>query len=181
MDNSENRYSAMSDEELAVIAAGDPSAAAELLSRISLIIRSVAASIDPHIADDLFQEGILGALSAVSSYDGKRGSVRTFLVSCAKNRMLSSLKRNSLIGGEYEDVDALAELADDTDKSADEKLSELYGAIDSQLSSAEKKVIMLYISGCSYREISAELSISEKSVDNAMQRARRKLKKHLGK
>ena len=48
---------------------------------------------------------------------------------------------------------------------------------EATLTPVEKSVVFLHASGMSYSEISGILSMDEKAVDNALQRARRKLKK----
>jgi RNA polymerase sporulation-specific sigma factor len=57
-----------------------------------------------------------------------------------------------------------------------EHLVELYDEINSILSKREWDIFSLFLKGCSYRQIADELEISTKSVDNAIQRIRKKLK-----
>lgn len=173
-------------EELAVKAASDSSAAAELIALILPSIRAMARGIDPQISEDLLQEGLLGALSAIGSFDPARGNARTYLLTCAKNKMLSSIKRNSLIGG-YDDrlIDKSDEVAAPLDEQP-QRLELLKEAIETQLTVYEREVVSLYLTGLSYREIAERLcsdnkNADRKSVDNAMQRARKKLRAALNK
>lgn len=175
-------YENFSDGELARRSVNDPKAAAQLVIRMFPYIRAVAYRISPDIADDLVQEGLLSLLNAASAFDETKGTFKTYAVSCAKNRMLTAVKPNSLLGG-YEDIDELSDAITETVEanglSDHERLLDLYEAMERCLSNTEKSVITCYISGCSYREIAVRLSMSEKSVDNALQRARRKLREEL--
>ena len=51
----------------------------------------------------------------------------------------------------------------------------LFERIGIKLSNLEHKIFTLFIKGCSYKKIASELNITEKAVDNAIQRIRRKL------
>lgn len=168
------QYAELTDEELAVKAAGDSGAAAELISRVLPPIRALAHSIEPSLSEDLLQEGLMAALAAIDRYDPSRGRAVTFFVQCAKNRMLTEVGRISPIGGGEEVIEELAD--ENADAGGDERFDALYAAIGSCLTPLERGVVSLYLAGLSYRETAAELSVSEKSVDNAMQRARRKLR-----
>ncbi len=173
-----SQFEELSDEELAVKARNDALAAAELLTRVSSSVRALSHTIDPLVSEDLFQEGLLAALAAIGRYDPERGKARTFFIQCAKNRMLNEVKRLRMIGGEGEDE--LEKLAD-PDEPDSGRFEMLYSAIDKCLTELEKETVSLYLAGLSYREIAVRLGISEKSVDNAMQRTRRKLRDELDK
>lgn len=176
-------------ERLAVKAASDSSAAAELIALILPSIRAMARGIDPMISEDLLQEGLLGALSAIGGFDPKRGNARTYLLTCAKNKMLSSIKRNSLIGGYDDNIDDKSiESAATADEQPQrhQRLELLKQAIETRLTAYEREVVSLYLAGLSYREIAERLcsdnkTADRKSVDNAMQRARKKLRAALNK
>src|SRR5690625_7137764 len=60
-----------------------------------------------------------------------------------------------------------------------EKLIDLELKLSELLSGLERKVLQLYLDGCSYQEISIELKRHEKSIDNALQRVKRKLERVL--
>lgn len=173
-DNFRTRYAELTDEELAVKAGSDSAAAAELISRVLPPIRALAHSIEPTLSEDLLQEGLMAALAAIGRYDASRGRAKTFFVQCAKNRMLTEVAKISPIGG-LDNPERLDELAD-TEEPSNKRFEALYEAIGSCLTGLECSAVSLYLAGLSYREIAAELGISEKSVDNAMQRARRKLR-----
>jgi RNA polymerase sporulation-specific sigma factor len=169
-------YSDYTDERLAALAKEDPSAMSELTSRLFPSIRSLAAAVNPKIADDLLQEGLLAMLTAINSYDSKRGSVKTYVLTCARNRMLSTVKQNSLLGGDSDCTDEIPE-TDADDFAQRERFYELYSAMERCLTETERNVIGCYMTGRSYGEIAQTLGISVKSVDNAMQRSRKKLRR----
>lgn len=177
---SENKaLSEYTDEQLAAAAKNSSEAASELISRLFPYIRALAVSINPQISDDLLQEGLLGFISAIGSYDEKRGSVRTYALTCARNKMLSAVKQNSPLGGETDRAEELEDKAaeGESDFARRERLAEVYGAMERCLTETERNVLACYIIGCSYGEIAKRLGISSKSVDNALQRARRKLRR----
>lgn len=163
--------------QLAVRAANDSSAAAELIALLLPSIRAMAKGIDARISEDLLQEGLLGALSAIGEFDADRGNARAYLLTCAKNKMLSSIKRNSLIGGFDEQSGEIPAPASAGDEYArHERLELLKEAVETRLTIYERDVVSMYLGGLSYREIAERLGADRKSVDNAMQRARKKLR-----
>jgi RNA polymerase sporulation-specific sigma factor len=89
--------------------------------------------------------------------------------------MLSTVKQNSLLGGGIDKTSELEDRADD-DFERRERFYELCEAINRVLTKTERDCMECYMKGCSYRETAQRLGISEKSVDNAMQRARKKLR-----
>ena len=173
-ENFPKQFDGLSDEELAVKAAGDSAAAAELIARVLPPIRALAHSIEPSLSEDLLQEGLMAALAAIGRYDPERGKALTFFVQCAKNRMLSEVARIAPIGGA--EGEETLETIPAEEEAPNARLEALYAAIGSCLTGLERGAVSLYLAGLGYREIAAELGISEKSVDNAMQRARRKLR-----
>ena len=59
--------------------------------------------------------------------------------------------------------------------------SQLMNRLSDVLSKKEMKVLEMYLAHCSYEQIANELSMNEKSVDNALQRAKSKIRKSMGK
>lgn len=183
----ENRsFSEYSDEELVICAKNNRNAVNELLFRYTKLIYARSRKYANYVTDcdDLFQEGFIGLLSAVSSYDPQKcTSFSAYSSVCIDNRMKTLLRKGS------KSVEHLADISDITDDEAvcdnktpesvflhKEYFSALFNEVSSVLSSAELKVFNLYIKGESYRQISSKLGITEKSVDNAMQRARKKIR-----
>ena len=179
-----------------LVRAGDPDAFAELTARYMSLIRYKAAPF--HSArletDDLCQEGLLGLLGAARAYDARnRAAFRTYAGVCIANRMImayrSALSRKneplsnfvSLSGGEdFPLADGSGGWDPETALASSEGVDQLWRRIRSALSELEFHVLRLYLSGYSYAEIGRRLSVRPKAADNALQRARLKLKSRFG-
>lgn len=138
-------------------------------------------------SDDLVSEGFLGLLSAIRSYSPEKGSFEAFANICISNKMKNAVIGSSKKGTikKAEDFD-FSELADDATLTEDlviikEQNSKIYGRIQSILSGLEREVFFLYLSSYSYNQISEKLGISVKSVDNAITRAKTKLRDYFKK
>lgn len=184
------------DAQLALLVkSGDSEAFAELTARYMSLIRMKAAPF--HSAqletDDLCQEGLMGLLSAARSYEeGNRASFRTYAGVCISNRMImayrAALSRKnsplcnfvSLSGDGDESRRLTTGPADGWDPetvlASSESISQMWKRIRSVLSEREYRVLRLYLSGFTYAEIARKLSVTPKAADNALQRARLKLK-----
>nr|WP_084268825.1 RNA polymerase sporulation sigma factor SigH [Oceanobacillus damuensis] len=151
--------------------------------------------------EDIIQEGMIGLYKAIRDYDGdKLSSFKAFAELCVTRQIITAIKTatrqkhiplNSyvsldkpiydeesdrtlldIIGGSKE-IDPQEMLINQEDYGNMEyKLSEL-------LSDLEKKVLHLYLDGRTYQEISVSLNRHVKSIDNALQRVKRKLEQLL--
>lgn len=178
-----------SDEELCRLSVlGDDSAIAELIKRIMPLARAKAAmySHSDLNTEDLVQEGMFGFMTALKTYDpNKSTAFKTYAGVCINNRILSLLRRSNSAKIIPHDIvssidDENANLQDYTSDPQliflqNEDMENLQGLIKEVLSPFEQKVLDYRLSGCSYEEISKELSVSTKSVENALGRVRRKL------
>lgn len=190
--------SALSDEALCSRAAsGDRVAEETLVLRYARLVR---VFVRPYFlaggdSEDLIQEGMMGLLQAVREYDAARNaSFRTYAELCIRSRVYSAIRAsmrdkhaplNRYIPFEHPQLQELTDrsIAHGAAKLDDpetlllqrEAHGELLGAIAEHLSPREKAVLERYLQGLSYSEIATELSCSVKSVDNAVQRIRRKL------
>lgn len=176
----------ISDEELAIrVRNGDSYAASELIKRFSPFVRSVAkhyfgASLE---TDDIIQEGMIALLLAAYSYSPeKNASFRTYSAVCISNRLSTVVKAQSaakhLPLNTYVPIDEVELTSGTTPESIyidAEHTDELISEINRELSALEKNVLSLFLAGLSYRETAQKLGISEKTVANALQRARKKL------
>ena len=171
---------------------GDSDAFAELTARYMSLIRHKAAPF--HSArletDDLCQEGLVGLLNAARAYDSKnRAAFRTYAGVCIANRMIMAYR--SALSRKNEPLSNFVSLSDGGDLSlpggaagwdpetalaSSEGVDQLWRRIRSVLSPLEFRVLRLYLSGYSYAEIARRLAIAPKAADNALQRARLKLK-----
>ena len=197
MDLSANSFAVCSDEALvAVIQRGeggeDSAEAFGLLLERTLPV--IHARVDFALAhsdkgrtgsrEDLLQEGKLAFLSAVSSFQpGKGASFRTYVAVCVSHRVASALRRSAKAFEEALPEDFLIPGARNMDPqdifAAMEETRRIMEAMHSQLSRLERSVIEGYLAGESYEAIARRLSVGPKTVDNALQRVRKKLRKFL--
>ena len=138
--------------------------------------------------DDLFQEGIIGLLNAVRSYRPDFGaSFETFAYTCITNRLRSAVTaagRNIYAVSYDEWQDSDHPLSEEPEGGADpqeivagrEEMARWRQVVSQRLSDFERRAIGLFLNGYSYEEIAAVLHHPVKAVDNALQRARRKLR-----
>ena len=202
MDYTASFDQSVSDELLCQRAvSGDRIAEEELVVRYSRLVRICARPffLAGGDSEDLIQEGMLGLLSAIRSFRGDQAaSFRTFAEICIKNRMVSAVKAaasgkhtplNSYISFETPSFDGITDLfpsmaAGLPQKNPEdllisrEELQEHLDTAKGLLSGFEAKVLGFYLDGLSYQEIAAQVKRSPKSVDNAVQRIRRKLAQH---
>lgn len=195
-------FSDYSDELLQEKAAsGDRRAEEQLSMRYSRLVKACAR---PYFlaggdSEDLTQEGMFGLLSAIREYDpAMNASFKTYAEICIKRRLITAVKTASRMkhtplneGVSLDEV--LSE--ENTTRSAQlpkafrripeeqvlarESADEIFHTYSRWLSKFESQVMDLYLDGLSYQEISDRISRSQKSVDNAVQRIRRKLARHL--
>ena len=187
-----------SDEVLcAQVASGDRIAEEMLAMRYTRLVRVCAR---PYFlaggdSEDLIQEGMVGLLFAIREYRSDRGvSFRTFAETCIRNRLLSAIKAatrdkhtplNNYVSFETPSFDGNADYATflpPSEQSDPEELiinREVYleraNRLKDQLSGFEAEILGLYLKGLSYTEIAAHVNRPPKSVDNAVQRIRRKV------
>ncbi len=192
---------APSDEALiARIRQGDRTAEGLLYDRYKQLVRSRAHSYFLIGADheDLVQEGMIGLYKAVCEYDeSKAASFKSFAELCITRQILSAIKqatrkkhgplnnyvslnRSETSDGDLTLLDTVRSLsvADPEDVVIGrENFDQLVQHLNNVLSPMEQRVLNLYLCGYSYPQIAAKLEKPAKSVDNAMQRVKRKLEK----
>lgn len=190
-------YAGMDDTVLLKLASdGDRDAEDALAARYLRLVRicSRPLFLAGGDSEDLIQEGTFGLLSAIRSYDPADGTMfKTYAEHCIRMRLLSAIKSASRLkhvplndGISLEelsedpgaDLSALPELIRHNPEElilAKESREELNAAFSRCLSRFEIKVLDLYLEGLSYREIADRLCRDAKSIDNAVQRIRRKL------
>ena len=135
--------------------------------------------------DDMMQEAMLGFYSAVLSFDcTKDCSFRTYAGVCVSNR-LKNIVRNHR--SSKNSVNTFSVSLDEAEAQADtspgpeqiyenkENVAAVLNQIHISLSEFERDVLALYLSGYKRKQISERLSVEVKSVDNALQRVRKKL------
>lgn len=184
---------------------GDPAAMDRIVDRYRGFVRLKASSyfLAGGDSEDLVQEGLIGLFKAVRDYRSDReASFRSFVELCVTRQIITAIKTaarnkhaplNSYVSFSYARAGAssdqemsLAEvLAGDpvTDPVnqaiSGEELRSLVECLGTALSSLESSVLTLYLEGRSYEEIAARLDCTPKTVDNALQRVKRKVSVHM--
>ena len=170
---------------------GNQKAFFELSSRFGGIIKDIANITDvcESEREDLYQEGLIGLYKAAITYDASMNATfNTYATVCIKHSIYSSLriyfsKKNRLVRTSCSFDEVLTEQCPDSRTEPEklfiekESIRLIKESVDSTLSSYEREVFKLFLKGLSYEAIARLLSTTPKSVDNAIQRIRGKLKK----
>ena len=135
-------------------------------------------------SDDLIQEGLVGLYKAVRDYRSDReSSFRNFAELCITRQIITAVKtstRNKHTPlNQYVSFSATPAAAGDSEPTLDEELHSLVACLSSVLSELESSVLSLYLDGHSYEAIAERLACDTKTVDNALQRVKRKVGAHL--
>ena len=186
---------AMSDEELCALIRHEDRAAAEVLAaRYHRLVRCCARTyfLAGGDSEDLQQEGMFGLIKAMREYDEQRDArFRTFAETCIRNRLFTVL-RASVSGKNlplnqsvplnpslFESCFSSAQVDPEVMLIDREKTADLLGDARKHLSALERTILELYLDGFTYSEISKAVGKPPKSVDNAVQRIRRKIARQL--
>ena len=123
--------------------------------------------------EDLIQEGMIGLFKAIRDFDPDKGvPFSSFAKLCVERQLYTAIeaatrqKTDSLMDGGIEE--AVVERA---------SYQQTYAKVRRQLSPMEKEVLALYLEGKDYTEIARILGKSDKSIDNALQRIKSKIRK----
>lgn len=182
--NNSNPYEQTAEYELILAARNNDDSAFETLYKryIPLVNGCVSSfQVPPSERDDLFQEGMIGLLKAIRTYDNTSSAFQTYASLCVKRSMISALRKynraNRLVySAEVPDhIPAPHDAAAD-DRYRDEDRQRMMSFVN-ELSPFEKKTFSLYISGMKYSSMAEKLGCSVKSVDNAITRIKSKIKK----
>ena len=202
---STNKYNNLSDEDvIKLIKQGDNQALSYLLERYKELVNIKVGKyyIVGAEREDTVQEGMIGLFKAIKCFDAqKQNSFKTFVNICIERQLITAIKTSnrqkhmplnsylSLNNSAYDNEDNDEELINTFDsKTIEDPLDTLMkkeyyeqieSTIDKTLSGFEKQVLNRYIKGESYVDIAAKLDAPVKSVDNAIQRIRKKAIKNL--
>lgn len=191
-------YMELTDEELVErIRRQDPAAMDYLLDKYRNMVKRETREIYIIGADseDLMQEGMIGLFKAIRDYnEDKNCSFHTFASLCVKrqictavttsnrkkhyplNHYISFYSQDEETNSSVMDILAAAENSNpEANLLMQEQMGGLVNKMDTLLSKYERRVLELYLDGLSYGKIAEELDKTEKSVDNAIQRIRRKM------
>ncbi|WP_245983542.1 RNA polymerase sporulation sigma factor SigH [Ammoniphilus oxalaticus] len=197
-------YGYMPDEDLVeMVKSGESDALEYLIHKYKNFVRAKARSYFLIGADreDIVQEGMIGLYKAIRDFRGdKLSSFRAFAELCITRQIITAIKTatrqkhiplNSYISLDKPiyDEDSDRTLLDVisghrvTDPEQliinQEKFADIEDKMAEILSDLERQVLVLYLDGRSYQEIAEDLDRHVKSIDNALQRVKRKLEKYL--
>ena len=193
-------FSVLTDDEVVKMAkSGNESALEYLLNKYKNFVKSRSRPYFLIGADreDIIQEGMIGLYKAIRDYDTEKFSnFRAFAEMCVTRQIITAIKTatrqkhmplNSYVSLSHPVFD------DESDKTLIDTISEsscldpeeifinkenfnyIGEKISNVLSRKEMDILMLYLQGKSYQEMAVELGITNKSIDNALQRVKRKL------
>ncbi|AEJ44943.1 RNA polymerase, sigma-24 subunit, ECF subfamily [Alicyclobacillus acidocaldarius subsp. acidocaldarius Tc-4-1] len=194
----------MTDEELVeAVHRGDTDALDYLIHKYKNFVRAKARSYFLIGADreDIVQEGMIGLYKSIRDFRGdKLSSFKAFAELCITRQIITAIKTatrqkhiplNSYVSLDkpiYDedsdrtllDVICTVRVADPEELIINqEEFDDIEGKMAELLSDLERQVLMLYLDGRSYQEIAVDLARHVKSIDNALQRVKRKLEKYL--
>ena len=196
-------YEKLSDEQVVLLAqAGDEVAMEYIVGKYAAFVRLRSG---PYFLagadrDDLVQEGMIGLYKAVKSFHAeKKASFKTFAEVCVVRQMITAVKSSTRkknhplnyyvsihapVGDAHEEAayDSFEDFKNTNPESImieKEDARGMASAISSLLSDFEYKVLKLYLSGISYKRIAVLLSKDPKSVDNALQRIKKKTENYI--
>ena len=178
--------SQVTDEELVKLARADDAQAMEaLLLRYSGMVRGIARGyfLAGGDTEDLVQEGMIALYCSIGDYDFVSMRFKSFAYLCVTRRILdavkaSSRKKNRPLNNYVSLFDLNVELPvpDPLEEMIDrENSKELFRRINGVLSDFEFRILALYMKGMSTSEICEITNKNEKSVDNALQRSKKKI------
>lgn len=199
-----NNYNDMKDEDLIqVIKSGDKFALEFLINKYKELVNMKVSKFFMIGAEkeDIVQEGLIGLYKAIKSFNpDKQNSFKTFANLCIERQLITAIKSSnrqkhmplnsylSLNTAAYED-DEDSNLLDIFDAhqiedpldtiTKKEYYKTVEKAIDKSLSDFEKQVLNRYMQGESYMQIAEKLDTPVKSIDNAIQRIRKKAMKNI--
>lgn len=198
-------YEKLDDDELIILAHQRNGHALDfLISKYRSFVRAKARTyfLVGADQDDIIQEGMIGLYKAIRDYKiDKLSSFKAFAELCVKRQIITAIKTatrqkhlplNSYVSLDkpmYDeesertllDVFVNAGVMDDPQDVLinQERYGMMEGKLAEVLSELEREVLALYLDGRTYQEISSELKRHVKSIDNALQRVKRKLERYL--
>ena len=200
----DKRFADMADEQVVALAQGSDSVAVEyLLYKYKNFVRSKAKSYFLIGADheDIVQEGMIGLFKSIRDYQPEKlASFRAFAELCITRQIITAIKTatrqkhvplnsyvslNKPIYDEESDrtlMDVIVERRAQNPEEliiGREDIDAIRGRVDQVLSGLEQDVLNAYLDGKSYQEIADKLGRHVKSIDNALQRVKRKLEKFM--
>ena len=200
-----DKYGNLTDEQIiSQIKEGDEQALSFLLDRYKDLVNSKVGKyfIIGAEREDIIQEGMIGLFKAIKNFDSnKQNTFKTFANLCVERQLITAIKSSnrqkhmplnsylSLNTSAYDNDEDGTELIEtfEVDTIEDpletimkkEYFNEIQNAVQKSLSKFEEKVLDRYIQGESYEVIAKKLETPVKSIDNAIQRIRKKAIKNM--
>ena len=190
-------FSQYTDEELiAKLRQGEPEVMDYLIDKYKSMVRQKARVL--YLVggeqDDLIQEGMIGLFKAVRDYHTEKdASFRTFAQLCVDRQMYHAIQSSnrqkhqplnsyvSMSSEEWEnEVRTMLQQSPENIVIAQENAAHLESKIRNQLSKFENQVLDMYLDGDNYLTIADKMGKTPKSIDNALQRIRMKVKERVG-
>src|SRR5215212_4836156 len=189
---------------IALAKQGSPDAYDRLVRRYYSFVRLKASSyfLVGGDSEDLIQEGLVGLYKAIRDFRSDReSSFRNFAELCITRQIITAVKtatrnKHTPLNG-YVSFSATPAGASESEPTLDEllpgpsvhdpvnqvisseELRSLVGCLSTALSDLESRVLALYLDGYSYEDVGLRLGCDTKTVDNALQRVKRKVGAHL--
>jgi len=194
-----SKNAVIDDELLQLIRLGNSHAVDLLIQKYKNFVRAKAQTYFLIGADreDIIQEGMIGLYKAIRDYKGdKLTSFKAFAELCITRQIITAIKTatrqkhmplNSYISLDkpifdeesertlFDVIEEVTAVDPQERLISREKFGDMEIKLSSVLSSLEKQVLHSYLDGCTYQEISEKLDRHVKSIDNALQRVKRKL------
>lgn len=178
----------MTDEELIVkFRGGDKSAQDELLNKYLNRVKQIAARFFLYGGEyaDLIQEGMVGLFSAINTYTAGSVSFFAYASACIRNAIKDAIRKNDGYKQKalnnfvpiIEICEEASSVSPEDELIRSENRREFLQKISKSLSSFEFKIIVMHLDGMTVSEISSAVDKPQKSVSNALSRAKRKLEK----
>ncbi len=190
--NNEGKINIKNDDDLVYltkIRKGDMQALEELVVRYRIVIDYIINSKELFLPggskEDLFQEGYIGLMKAISGFDiQSKSSFYSYAYSCISNKIFDSIKashanKNSMLT-DSEELDAGMQVGDSSTPEdiviKQDTLEMIAKELQSSLSEFEVQVFGKYLNGMSYNDIATEMNKPVKTIDNTLQKIKKKLK-----
>ena len=181
----ENNQVVSDEEAVELIKAGEYGLLPIIIERyMSVIVANAKGYLPAAYVDDAVQEATIALYNAIKTYDPQKSSFSTFATLCIRRSVFSFARKNGAQRNIPDELVASLEDSEISDNITPEAIliqKEDYDALTQnikvELSKMEYEVLQLFLAGMSYSNIAEILKISEKSVDNALSRIRKKLKK----
>lgn len=195
-----SKFSDFTDEELVLkIREGEVGATEFIFDKYKDLVKSKAKSMYILGADseDIIQEGMIGLFKAIRDYDcGRDASFFTFADLCVSRQMYTAVTASGRkkhmplntyisLSTDGQDTSSLEDTLSSRDDNPEsimidrENVEDITFFLEHELSSFESQVMDLYLTGMNYANIAKVLGRDEKSTDNALSRAKSKLKKKI--